>query len=318
MPQPTMSEVHVNTALTDYSDARMLMPSAFVWRNVFPVIPTRHQSDVYHIYTKADLLRSDAQKRAPGNEAAVRDYGMSTDTFFCDDYAIAIDVPEERIANADPVIDPEEDAAAIALQDINLQLDVQWAATFFAASIWGTTVTGGTDFTVWSDATADPIKDVHTGIKTVLQNTGRKPNTLVLGAAAWYDGLAHNEDIVDRLPDNAPRVPRPEFLANLFGVDRVFISESVRNTAQEGLAASYSFVSGAHALLVHVEGPSPRSAAAGGAFVWTAPPGGAGESGIRTSRIDMPTNKAVRIQQDMYVDFKVTGSDLGYFLASVA
>lgn len=318
MPQPTLADVHVDSPLTDYSFAQFQNSDKHIWNRVFGTQGSQKQSNKYFTYTKAELLRTDAQKRAPGTESAGRNYKLSTDSFFCDVWALHIDVSEQVIANQDDPLDAEEDAARLLASDIGIRLDVEFASAFFGTSIWGTDKTGGTDFTKWSDAAATPIENLSAGIVTVKKNTGYIPNTLLLGFETWYgdgtnQGLMHHPDIIARLPDNAPRIATPEFLGNLIGIPRVFIAESVRNTAQEGLAATYAFNLADNALLCYADAnPGPRSPNAANVFVWSGLVGST--QGIRTKRMDMPWQDAFpRVETDAAVDFKVVGSDLGYF-----
>lgn len=320
MPQPTLADVHVDTPLSDFSLAYFQSQTTPIWNRVFGRIATSRQSNKFYTYTKADLLRSDAQRRAPNTESAGRGYQLSTDTFYCDVTAVHIDVSEQVAANADPPLDPEEDAARITVQDINIALDVDWGTAFFATGIWGTDVTGTTDFTKWSNPAASPLEDFAAGIVTVKQNTGFTANTLVLGFNTWWGsttaaGLMNHPDIIARLPDNAPRIATPEFLANLIGIPRVVIADSIRNTAQEGATASYSFIQGDSALLCYADpNPGPRSPNAGSTFVWTGLVGST--EGIRTKRMEIPHMDALpRVETDVAVDFKAVGTDLGYFFS---
>jgi hypothetical protein len=317
MAEPGLADVHVDAPLTDVTTAYFLEgANRFAWSQVFPMVNSPKQSNKYYVFDKADLFRTEARKRAPNTEAPVRDYGLSTDTFFCDVRAVAFDVSEQVVANADPALDVEEDAARVLAQDMNIALEVDWAAAAFAGSLWGTTVTGNTNFTYWSDAAATPIEDITTGIKTVLLATGYKPNTLVLGPDAWYTGLANHPDIIARLPDNAPKVSTPGFLANLFNIDRVIIADAIRNTAIEGATASYSALLGKHALLCYVPASAGlRTPAAGYSFNWS---GLVGPGGVRTKRIEIPEKDAYpRVEVETALDFKIVGSDLGYFFSGV-
>ena len=70
MPLPTASDVHVNAALSNISIAYMQEASGFVADKVFPIVPVQRQGDRYFVYNRGDLLRSEAQLRAPGTESA--------------------------------------------------------------------------------------------------------------------------------------------------------------------------------------------------------------------------------------------------------
>ena len=312
MAQPSLGDVHVDQALTDFSVAYFQDDPRFIARQFAPVVPSAKQSNKYYVYTKAETLRTDAQKRAPGTKAARRTHKLSTDTFFCDVYSIAEAVSEQVLANADPAIDPEEDAAEQLAQDIKIRMEVDFATAAFGTSIWGTDVTGGTNFTKWSDPSSTPIEDLATGCDTVDGESGHMPNTLLIGADVWRE-LRHHPDIIARLPDNAPRIATTSFLGNLLDLDRVLIARAIRNTAQEGLTASYSRIMSDGALLAYVD-PSPglKRPTAMRMFTWS---GLAGMSeGIRTKRFDLPEQDAYPlVETDAAYDFKVTGSDLGYF-----
>jgi len=312
MPDPGLSDVHVDAALTDFSTAYFQDPGTYAWRRIAPVIPSPKQSNKFFTYTKADLLRTDAQVVAPNTEAPVRTYKLSNDNFYCDVYKVAYDLSEQVAANSDAPLDPEEDAVRLLVQDLNIKLEQQAAATFFTTSVWGTDNTSIN----WADAASTPIEDIATAINTIRQNTGYKPNTLFLGAASWYTALQFHPDIIARLPDNAPRIATPSFVGQLLGLD-VVIGESIRNTAGEGATASYSDNFGAHALVAYVApNPGPRTPTAAATFNWTGLTGA--PDGIRTLRIPMPWKDAMpRIQVEAAVDFKVVGSDLGYFFSAV-
>lgn len=313
---PTLSQVHVDAALTDFSVATaMQMQSSFVARRAFPVSPSGKQSNKYFVYTAADLLRAEAQKRAPNTQSAGRDYNLSTDSYFCDVWAIHYDVSEQEAANADPILDPEEDAARILVQDLLMTEDREWAATAFVTGVWDTDVVGGTNFTVWDDTASTPIETIRAGITTVLGNTGQKPNKLVIGWETWSEGLADHPDILDRIKHTQTGVITPQLLAGVLDLDEVIIGSSIRNTALEGATASQSFNLGKNALLVHAPNNiGPRTPAAGRTFVWSGLQGAS--NGYRTKRYEIPEDDAYpRVEVDAAFDHKVTATSLGYFFS---
>lgn len=314
MSEPTLQDVHVDQALTDFSVAYFQNPDSYVAQRVFPITPVAQKSNKYYIYDKSAALRSQAKLRSPGTESAVRGYTLSQGVYDCDVYSIAVDVSEQVRANADPALDPEEDAARQTVQDIKIRMDQDFATAAFSTGIWATESTG-----TWDTSTGDPIGDIATGIKTILANTGFRPNTLVLGADSWYSGLWQNADVVARLPNDAPKIITTDFIGNMFGLDRVFIAQSIRNNGAEGSTAdtSMAFNFSDHALIAYVD-PSPglRTPTAGRTFVWTGLVGAA--DGIRTKRLEMPWKDAMpRVETDTAYDFKVTATDLGYLIKHV-
>ncbi len=311
MAEPSLGDVHVDQALTDTSIAyfQSMGDTRRIATRVFPIVPSAKQSNRYHIYDKSELLRTVAEKRAPNTEAAVRTYSLSQDKFFCDVYSVAVDVSEQVATNADPVLDPEEDAARLTVDDMTLRMEKDFATAALTTGVWGTE-SASTE--VFSSTGLFPL--IATAHKTVLQNTGRKANTLVMTADGWFDGLMNNSDIIARLPDTAPKFVTEEFVARVFQVNNVYVLDSVETQTQKGsTAATYDFVTTNKAALLHVaSAPGPRVPSAGYTFTWSDFIG-AGAEGLRTKRMDMPWKDALpRVETDAAYDFKVTGADLGY------
>ena len=309
MPEPTLSDIHVDTALTDFSVAYWQDDDRFVAPSIFPTVNVQQRSNKYHVYTKNDLLRSDATKRAPGTESAVRTYKLSQDDYFCEVYSIAVDVSEQERANADPALDPEEDAARVTTQDIMILRDRLWGTAAFSTGIWATESTA-----TWNTSTGDVVGDIQTGIQTMLSETGYRPNTLVLGAQSWYSGLWTSTQVLDRLPTNQAQIVSEGFIADLFGFEKVYVLGSVEFTGDEGTTGDPGFIHGDHALLAYVNpNAGLREATAGKTFNWSGLTGGGG--GIRTKRLEIPHQDAMpRVETDTAFDFKVVATDLGYLI----
>lgn len=314
MAQPAPGDVHIDTALTDFSVAYLQDPSASVARRAFPVIGSAKQGDKYFVWTIADHMRVETRGRAPGTRAVTRDFALSNDNFYCDVKALAHNISSQVKANADPAVDPEESAVRMLLQDMMLEEEIAFSAVAFGAN-WGTNTTPGT---VWSNAAAYPIADCATAIRTVLLATGKRPNVLLLGNDVWDTGLGIHEDLVDRLPDHAPRIVTLPFAANLLGLDEILVSRAVYNSAVEGIAASNAFAATRNAGLMFYRNPNPGllSATAGATFVWSGLLGAA--QGVQVKRYDVPLEDAYpRIEVETAYDHKIVGSGLGYLWTSL-
>ena len=297
------------------SQAIIQSQTNFIANKVFPTIPVDRKSDSYYIYTQGDWFRDEATIRPPATESAGSGYNLSTTTYNCDVYAIHKDIDDQTAANADAVLNLEQDAVEFVAQRMLLKHEIEWTTSFFSTSVWTTDVVGGTNFTLWDNyASSTPLTDVQTGIKTVLARTGFKPNTGVMGYDVWSAMLNH-PDVIDRIKYTSSDRPTEQILANYFGLDRIFVTTAVKNTATEGASASYSFVQGKNMLLAYVAPRvGPRTPTAGATFAWTGVSDGMGDT-IGTVRIPMPNIRATRIESQMAWDSKVVGADLGYFLS---
>jgi hypothetical protein len=309
MAQPTASEVHVDSILTNISVAYAQSADAFIASKVFPVVSVEKQSDKYFKFNKEDWFRDEAEKRADGDESAGSGYGLSTDSYSCEVYAFHKDVSDRVRKNADNPLKPDEDAVRFVTQRMLLRQEIQWVSDYFTTGVWSV---DSTPSVTWDDVTSDPINDIEAGKESVLSKTGFEPRTLVMGYQVFRQ-LKNHPDIIDRIKYTSAQTVTPELLARLFDIDRVMIARAIKNTAKEGQTAAYSFAHGKHALLCHVA-PSPGllTPSAGYTFMWNGVSDGLGEN-IGISRIRMDARKSDRIEAEIAYVNKVVASDLGYF-----
>lgn len=316
MPQPTLSDVHVDRALTDLSVRFTQSADMFIANRVFPQVRVQNRSDKYFTYDRSYWFKSDAQLRGPGTESAGSGYVIGTDSFSCDVYAIHKDLDDQTRANADSPITLERDATEFVTQQLLQHREQAWVSTYFTTGIWGTDVVGGTNFTQWSDfANSDPIRDLRDGIVSMAKTTAYKPNTLVMGAEVW-DMLQDHPDFLDRIKWTQKGVVTEDLLASLLGIDRVLIAWSVKNSAAEGETASYAFNFGKHAALYYVpSSPGLNTPAAGYQFSWSGL-FGSGRNGIRIKRFRMEHIASDRVEGETAYDLKVVAPELGYFYSN--
>lgn len=315
MAQPTPTQVHTDRVLTNISVAYRQKATQFIAGKVFPVVPVDKQSDLYYIYTKADWFRDEAKPRAPATESAGSGYGLSTDTYKAEVFALHKDIPDQVLNNADAPINPRRDATNFVTQRLLLRQEIQWVSDYFTTGVWGT---DSTPATLWDDANADPVDDVETGKEQILATTGQMANTLVLGYPV-YRRMKNNPAIIDRIKYTTSvtgRTITPELLASVFDVERVLVAGGIKNTGNEGETAAYSFIHGKHALLAYVAPePSELTPSAGYTFEWRGVSDGLGET-LGVVEIDMPTLRATRVEGQIAYDNKVVAADAGYFFAN--
>lgn len=314
---PLSSQVHIDTPLTDVSTAYIQSEDSYIAAKVFPVVRVQKLSDKYFIYDKNDYFRDEAEERADGDVSAEGDYDLTTGTYSTAEYAFGKVITDKERDNSDPALDPEVDASEYVTQKILIKRERKWMSSYFTTSVWGTDVTGGTDFTKWSDyAGSDPITDVSTGKKTVLKNTGYKPNKLVLSYDA-FESLQNHPLIVDRYKHTSADSITADMMARVFDVEEVIVASAVYATNEEGGTAAMSFISGKHALLVYAN-PAPALKKPSGGYIFAfVGENGRGEFGnaIYTYDLRGMGRKADKIEGELVFDAKVVGSDLGYFFS---
>lgn len=314
MPQPTASDAHIDAALTNISVAYVQSAENFIASKVFPRVPVKKQSDKYYTFDKNSWMLDQMQRRAPGDPSAGSGYTLSNTTYFADVWALHKDISDQERRNADTGLLDDAAAAAFLTQMGLIRQEVQWVADYFTTSVWGTDLTPGNK---WSDfAASTPIEDIRTGARTILTNTGFLPNTLVLGYQVW-EKLQDHPDIVDRVKYAGEKNVTLAALATILGVERLLVSQAAYATNDENATAAYTMVAGKHALLCYsTKTPGLKTPTAGYTFDWgeMSPVGSQAVYKFRMEEL-----KSDRVELEMAWDYKVIGTDLGYFFnAAVA
>jgi hypothetical protein len=318
MPQPTVSDVHINKPLTNISVAYFNKDQSFIATRVFPEVPVMKKSDVYFTYPKEQWFRTDAKERPPSTESAGSGYEISTDNYSCTRFALHKDVDDEIRANADQPLNPDREATLFVSRQMGLKREKDWGSKFFIASLWTGSSTGGdiTPGTKWSAAGSSPIEDIDAQIDAMHQKTGYRPNKLVLPRLVWTK-IKNNSDFIDRISVNQTRLVTVELLKTLLELDEVLIADAIENTAAEGKTAVMNWVYGKHALLCYsAPNPSLMEPSAGYTFNWTNFLG-AGGQGQRFKKFRMELITSDRVEGEMYYDQKVVATDMGVFFKDV-
>lgn len=325
MSNPTQNQVHVDAILTNASVAYIQSADNFIANKVFPIVPVDKQSDLYFKYTKEDWFRDDAQVRADGAEAAVAGYGLTTDSYYADVYAVKKAIGDQLMANFDSPLDPLRDGAKFTAQLILNRMEAQFVSDFIKTGVWGTDYTGvasspsTNEFIQWSDlANSDPIQNIEAAKTKILSTTGFEANKLVLGYDV-YATLRNHPDIIDRVKYTGRDVPDTQYLAQLFGLDEVLVAKAVKNTAKEGQTGSFSFSFGKSALLVHsAPNPGLLMPSAGYSFQWRGVSEGLGLT-VGTKQYRLEQNAATYVESQIAFANKLVAADLGaYFATAVA
>lgn len=323
---PTRQQIHIDRALTNLSVAYMQDESVFIADKVFPLIPVQKQSDSYFIYKKEDFFRDDAAERAKGTESAGGDYDIEqAPPYFCRKYAYHEDVNEEDRVNADTPLKPNQDATDNVSHKLLLKREILWAQNYFQPGVWGKDISGvaasaeaGTSAIQFDKATSDPIGEFSRASVEMAEETGKRPNILVLSPYV-FSALKNHEDILDRIKYTQKGVVTLDLLATLFEVDQVVVAWAVKNTKAKGQDGEMTFIMGKHALLCYAESsPGIKKASAGYTFAWKGLMG-AGAYGNRVVRIPMPWlgMDTERVEGEMAFDMQVVAKDLGVLFKDI-
>lgn len=329
MPQPDVSDVHVNAPLTQVSVG--YQPGGFFATRAFPVINVDKQTDIYVTYDKSHFARdmggpgaaptgSHGMWRAPGTRARVAGYTVNMDqTYRCKNYALGFEISDELRGNADSVFNLDRDAVLLLTSLLNLRYDREFTADHLATSKWADqTITNK-----WSDyAASTPIEDLREAWDTIRKGTLSMSVDggchLLIGSLVSRRLLDH-PDLLERIKyggaNTSPAQVSLEMLAQIVGIDDVRVGYSVYTSDEEGTAeasVTYSNVFEDDALLYWTpRGSNQLAPSAGFLFNWR-PLTGGGLYFVRKGRNER--EKYDWIEVHSYLDWKLVTKDSGVYM----
>ncbi len=265
--QPTARDVRpVDPVLTNLSFA--YKNSRFLHAAIAPYIEVPEKSGTYFIYDRDFWFRRlDGAVRGPESPYLRIGYGVSTSTYS------ALEIGFEKVLG-DPIKAASQTPEDLQRMDvefltnqIQLELEIRAAAELFVTGIWGTSTTlTGTD--QWSDfANSDPIANADTAIRTILRNTGARPNVLFVGLVGW-EKLKEHPLVLDKYKHTQTAIMTPALVAAVLGLEEIVVGDSVRNTGAEGAAFVGADVWTDNALFLCRNNPSLGVANGASCFIW--------------------------------------------------
>lgn len=321
---PTPKELHVDRFLTNLSVAFVQDNRNFVFDKVFPVVPVQKQTDKYVIFDRGSFWRNDQIKERPlGGRADVAEWAFTDDTYRCVERALAYKIDDRQRENTDDPLDPDRAATRLLQEQMAIDNDRRWVTEFFQTGLWTTEKDGATaDFTQFDDTTpTDPVELMDEAHDDILKLTGRRANTLVVGADVHR--VIKNMDVVlERIKYTQRGIVNEELLASMFNVDNYFVLRSIQNTANEGQTDSIDWIAnessalGAESMLLCHAAPNAglETPSAGYTFAWQNLVNGAANligSAIMRGRDEFAHSDHLEIRSA--TDLKLVSADLGVF-----
>jgi hypothetical protein len=308
MTLPTVNDVQaVEEVLTNFAVGYMQSLERFVASRVFPPVPTDKDSGTYYIHTKKYWFLDEMEERAPGQEYARMDFGLSTATFKTKQWALDAALPDEIEANSQVPGSLSTKQIQLLAQRSLIRKERAFAADFFTTGVW--TTTDNNSATDWDDYSAgDPVNDILGGKLTISQLTGLEPNTLTCGHIV-HNALINHPDLIDRIKHTQAATVgnMNSAIASILDIANYWPSKASYNTANEGQTFSGSAIIDDDALLVYVD-PSPNefSATGGLTFNWD---GGGGMGQIASYRDEKRDAEVLKWKEQW--DQKVVAADVG-------
>jgi hypothetical protein len=253
MPQLTPAQARVVDPVLSNVAQGYKQPN-LVGSALFPPVPVAQRGGKIVTFGKEDFMLY-ATGRAPGANTARVQFGYTSGSYALEQHALEGAVPFELMQEANAV--PGIDMARMAVQKVQniiglrlekAQADLATTASNYAAGSKNVALSGTS---LWSDLTnaaSDPIANIEAGKDAIRAATGKRPNTMVIGAAV-FKSLRQHSKIIDRTKYTGRDVPTVELLAALFGLDRVLIGDAIVANA----AGTFSDVWGKTCVLAYTD-----------------------------------------------------------------
>jgi len=260
MPQ---GSIRINKALTNLSV--LYRNESYIANLAIPNIPVTSESDVYWVYS-SDFRLEDSH-RTNKSQANMVTYSMSTSSYVCQEHALKDIISDTDRDNTDAPLMLDKDVTEYLVDKILMRQEVDCATLLFTTTNWSNNKTIATA-TSWAynTTTSNPILDVLSATSVINLNSGKHPNTMVIGLAG-FNVLRENTNVFGRIQYVERAIVTEDILASLFDLKKVYVGRGAFTTVDEGLTVSLSSIWGADAWLAYVEpSPSLRRASAAGCF----------------------------------------------------
>jgi hypothetical protein len=209
---------------------------------LFPRLPTALRG--FQLAQLGDeATRQYNTRRAPGTATKQVRISWQGQTYTVDQHAIDVPIPRELIQEQDEAkrlnvganLDISRIAINTALQILNLSYEIEAAGIATDTNAYGGNVLALSGGTKWSAATGTPVTDIRGKAEVIRQATGRRPNTLVLGASV-LNPLAMNAEVKSYLPDSVLGAATMEHLRTILNVPNIVIADAV-TTSEAGVVS---------------------------------------------------------------------------------
>lgn len=309
-------DVHIDVPLSNIA-VEAFSTGDFIGMQLFPVVDVRKQSDKYYTITKNSWLRVPSTTlRSPKTPPARVEFDVSSDSYFADNYALASENAHEVLANADDPIQLRARTTRFLVDMLMRDQEVRVANLVTSISNIGSGVALA-GAAKWSNyISSDPVADITTGHAFIRQNTGLLANTMLMDFDS-YQTVRRHPVLLDMYKYTQGGLVNDAELKSVFKVDRILISNAIRNAALENATASLVNIWGNNCLLCYVQ-PSPtglRTATFGLAFRWLNPELPA-PWGVRVYNDPDPGKKTEILEAGYYQDEKIVAAQLAYLVGS--
>lgn len=284
----------------------------YIADKIFKSFPVKLQTGKHFMYDKGKFRR-EASKRAAAAQSKEVTHNLTTGlAYACEDHALREFVTDEdRDNNVQEANDPYMDATENIMEKLKIDREMELAAFLTSSSVL-TQYMALSGNSRWDNSNSDPITAIETGMQAIHSAVKKKANTLILGKQV-YDQVKNHGGVLERIKYVQRAVTTEEILAELFGVEKIYVAGAGYNTANEGQTDTTGYIWGKNAVLCYIA-PSvrPKLLTLGLTYTWKQ---------LVVERLNGSKERDRRGQYvrvgDHYYDQNLVSAECGYLLQTV-
>jgi hypothetical protein len=280
-----------------------------------PIFNTAEQAASYYVFPAGNALNiPHLHARAPGTAYQRSNLTLSDSLYSCRNYGHETPVPDETRKKYEVAFAADKAAVERNARIILINLETRVRNLFDSAAVTQT-ATPTVAWDAFTNAASDPVGDVRVAVGSIYEETGMRPNTLVLPYPVAAKLKLHPK-IRQVFYGNTDGVLTNAHLAAVFEVKNVVEATAVENQAADGQTPNSGYIWGNNAYLAVSAGPnaSLEEPSAARTFVWQS---GGGDAG---SRIDTYRNDDISSdihRSAHFTDEKLIGPAFAYRFTGV-
>lgn len=262
----TPSQVHIDSAMTTMS--LMYANDDYIGERLMPIVFTGGKlSAKYFTYPKRERFAYPDDAASDRSSVNELNESRSSQSVSLEGRALKEWVGQDTLNNQDAPLNELMDAQANVLEGLAFKRELRIAAIVGASGSYGSNT--GSPAVLWS-AGGDPLGDIDTAKAACWNGRGAGKKVAFMSLAVW-NVLKRHANVLDTMKyggsSDRPAIASLQAFAQLIGVDEVLVSESRKDTANEGQAsATYSRIWPDVFGIVRVAAPSVRNAGFGFTF----------------------------------------------------
>lgn len=199
-------------------------PGKYFADEVSPIVTVSESAGRFKTRSLYDVITKKQDDAISAHGAANQvEYKVGEDTFACRDRALVDYVPADQLAKFEHA--SRESVTRHIMNQLLLAREIRVADQLFNAANYGTNTANGSD---WTNVAGTPLDDID-GAVSALADTSLEDSRLVaLMALETWQALRKHPDLRGAGAD--ARLLTKEQVANVLGLDEIFISRAVKNT----------------------------------------------------------------------------------------